>query len=52
MSDDENKAIVRRVIEVLDQGNEVAAAEQHPGLYETGQRHALLRAAFRTCGLR
>jgi predicted ester cyclase len=45
MSMEENKAIVRRFLEALDQKN-FAALEEHPGLYQTVQRQPFIRAAF------
>jgi len=45
MSEEENKRVVREMLAALDRGD-WAAIEQHPGLYETRQRHPLLRAAF------
>lgn len=41
-----NKAIVRRVLELLDKGNIEGACAGHPGLYETRQRQPHIRAAF------
>ena len=41
-----NKAIVRRVLELLDQGDVEGACAGHPGLQETRQRQPLTRAAF------
>ena len=46
MSTEENKAIVRRVLELFDQGDLDAAVADHPGLGETRQRQPLVRAAF------
>ena len=43
---EENKAIVRRFMELLDQGDVAAAVADHPGLYETAQRQPHVRAAF------
>jgi predicted ester cyclase len=45
MSIEENKAIVRRYLEALDQHN-FDAVKQHPGLYQTVVRQPLIRAAF------
>jgi predicted ester cyclase len=45
MSLQENKAIVRRFLEALDQKN-FAALKEHPGLYQTVERQPLIRAAF------
>jgi predicted ester cyclase len=45
MSEEENKAVVREMLAALNRGD-WAAIEQHPGLYETRQRHPMLRAAF------
>ena len=45
MSLEENKAIVRRVLEALDQKN-LAILNEHPGFFETVQRQPLLRTAF------
>ena len=41
-----NKAIVRRVLELLDQGDVQGACAGHPGLHETRQRQPITRAAF------
>ncbi len=41
-----NKAIVRRVLELLDQGDVEGACAGNPGLHETGQRQPITRAAF------
>ena len=43
---EENKAIVRRFMKLLDQGDIAAAVADHPGLYETAQRQPYVRAAF------
>ena len=45
MSMEENKAIVRRFLEALDQQN-FDALKEHPGLYQTVVRQPLIRAAF------
>jgi len=45
MSMEENKAIVRRFLEALDQRN-FAALTEHPGLYQTVKRQPSIRAAF------
>src|SRR5438128_312166 len=45
MSTDEKKSIVLQFLDALDQGN-VATLASHPGLYQTVQRHPLIRAAF------
>ena len=45
MSMDENKAIVRRFLEALDQQN-FEALKEHPGLYQTVARQPSVRAAF------
>jgi len=45
MSIEENKAIVRRVLEALDQQN-FDALEEHPGRYQTRVRQPSIRAAF------
>lgn len=45
MSLQENKAIVRRFLEALDQKN-FAALMEHPGLYQTVERQPLIRSAF------
>ena len=45
MSTDENKAIVRRFLEVLAKKN-FEALKQHPGLYQTIERQPSIRAAF------
>ena len=45
MSLEENKTIVRRVIEALDQ-QDFAILNEHPGFNETVQRQPLVRAAF------
>lgn len=45
MSMEENKAIVRRFLEALDQRN-FAALTEHPGLYQTVERQPAIRAAF------
>ncbi len=41
-----NKAIVRRVLELLDQGDVEEACTGHPGLHETRLRQPMTRAAF------
>ena len=43
---DENKAIVRQVLELLNQGDIETACAGHPGLHETRQRDPLMRSAF------
>ena len=45
MSMEENKAIVRRFLEALDQHN-FDALKEHPGLYQTVVRQPIIRAAF------
>ena len=45
MSEEENKTAVREMLAALSRGD-WAAIEQHPGLYETRQRHPMLHAAF------
>ena len=45
MSMEENKAIVRRYLEALDQKN-FDAIKEHPGLYQTVERHPLVRTGF------
>ena len=45
MSMEENKAIVRRFLEALDQQN-FDALKEHPGLYATVVRQPIVRAAF------
>jgi len=45
MSTDDNKAIVRRFLQLLDEQN-FDALKEHPGLYQTVVRHPLVRAAF------
>jgi hypothetical protein len=45
MSMEENRAIVRRFFEALNQQN-FAALKEHPGLYQTVERQPLIRAAF------
>ena len=45
MSMEENKAIVRRFLEALDQQN-FDALKEHPGLYQTVVRQPIIRAAF------
>ena len=45
MSIEESKAIVRRVLEALDQQN-FDALKDHPGLYQTVVRQPIIRAAF------
>ena len=45
MSMEENKAIVRRFLEALDQQN-FEALKEHPGLYQTVARQPSVRAAF------
>jgi predicted ester cyclase len=42
---EENKAIVRRFLEALDQQN-FEALKEHPGLYQTLQRQPMIRTAF------
>ena len=44
-STEENKAIVRRFLETLDQQN-FDALKGHPGLYQTVVRQPIIRAAF------
>jgi len=44
-STEENKAIVRRFLETLDQQN-FEALKGHPGLYQTVVRQPIIRAAF------
>jgi len=45
MSIEENKAIVRRALEALDQQN-FDSLKEHPGLYQTVVRQPIIRAAF------
>ena len=45
MSLEENKAIVRRFLEALDQQN-FEALKEHPGLHQTVARQPSVRAAF------
>lgn len=45
MSTEENKAIVRRFLEALDQ-QDFDALKEHPGLYQTVVRQPIIRAAF------
>ena len=45
MSMEDNKSIVRRFFEALNQQN-FAALKEHPGLYQTVERQPLIRAAF------
>jgi predicted ester cyclase len=45
MSMEENKAIVRRFLEALDEKN-FDALKDHPGLYQTVERQPLIREAF------
>src|SRR5882672_9925458 len=45
MSTEDNKAIIRRFLQALDEQN-FEALEDHPGLYQTIARHPLVRAAF------
>jgi predicted ester cyclase len=45
MSLEENKLIVRRFLEALDQQN-FDALKEHPGLYQTVVRQPIIRAAF------
>ena len=45
MAGEENKAIVRRFLEALDQQN-FDALKEHPGLYQTVVRQPIIRAAF------
>lgn len=45
MSMEENKAVVRRVLEALDQQN-FEALKEHPGLHQTVARQPRVRAAF------
>jgi predicted ester cyclase len=45
MSMEENKAIVRRFLEALDQQN-FDALKEHPGLHQTVARQPSVRAAF------
>ena len=45
MSMEENKAIVRGILEALDRQN-FDALKEHPGLYATVVRQPLVRAAF------
>ena len=42
---EDNKAIVRRFLEALDQQN-FEALKEHPGLYQTVQRQPMVRTAF------
>ena len=44
-SSEDNKAIVRRFLDALDQQN-FEALKEHPGLYQTAQRQPMVRAAF------
>ena len=45
MSMEENKAIVRRFLEALDQ-QDFDALREHPGLYATVVRQPIIRVAF------
>jgi len=45
MSMEENKAIVRRFLEALDQQN-FEVLKEHPGLYQTVVRQPIIRTAF------
>jgi len=45
MSTEENKAIVRRFLEALDQQN-FDALKEHPGLYQAVVRQPIIRGAF------
>jgi predicted ester cyclase len=45
MSMEENKAIVRGVLEALDR-HDFDALKEHPGLYQTVVRQPMIRAAF------
>jgi len=45
MSMEENKTIVRRFLEALDQQN-FDALKEHPGLYQTVVRQPIIRGAF------
>jgi len=45
MSSEDNKAIVRRFLEDLDQKN-FEALKVHPGLYQTVARQPMIRGAF------
>ena len=42
---EENKAIVRRILEALDR-HDYDALKDHPGLYQTVVRQPMVRAAF------
>jgi len=44
-SSEDNKAIVRRFLEALEQ-QDFEALKEHPGLYQTVQRQPMVRAAF------
>jgi predicted ester cyclase len=44
MSVEENRAVVRRVLEALD-NSDWAEIERHPGLYETRQNYPMSKAA-------
>lgn len=44
MSAEENRAVVRRVLEALD-NSDWAEIERHPGLYETRQNYPMSKAA-------
>jgi predicted ester cyclase len=45
MSTEENKAVVRRVLDALDR-HDFEALKEHPGLYQTVVRQPMIRAAF------
>ena len=45
MSIEDNKAIVRGILEALDR-HDFDALKEHPGLYQTVARQPLIRAAF------
>jgi predicted ester cyclase len=45
MSMEDNKAIVRRVLDALDK-HDFDALKEHPGLYQTVERQPLIRASF------
>jgi predicted ester cyclase len=45
MTPDENKAVVRRFLDALDE-HDFASLQEHPGLQQILQRHPMMRAAF------
>ncbi len=46
MSAEENKAVIRRFVELLNEGDLDRAFEGHPGLYEARQRYPYSYSAF------